>query len=252
VIETDRLTQPFRRREAGAAVPKSRRAPLALRLLAVPVTVAVVLVGIWLAGGVITNDFTLAMVLTVAWMGVAGLIALGIAFRSRDFRWPVLGAYAVTAAAIGIYLGSSTLMDNTVDEKVATAIPAAPADQSSGQGAESAAEPRNVLLAAGGFEPVRHAAKGKANAIDLAEGGRVLTLTNFEVDNGPDLRVYLVAGPATTEDEVDKFVDLGGLKGNRGNQQYTIPANVDLKRYSTVVIWCRAFSVLFARAPLGA
>lgn len=25
----------------------------------------------------------------------------------------------------------------------------------------------------------------------------------------------------------------------------------DLRRYATVVIWCRAFSVLFARAPLA-
>jgi hypothetical protein len=84
----------------------------------------------------------------------------------------------------------------------------------------------------------------------LAQGGRVLTLTRFEVDNGPDLRVYLVAGPATTEGEVDDFEDLGGLKGNVGNQQYEIPADVSIDRYSTVVIWCRAFSVLFARAPL--
>jgi hypothetical protein len=86
--------------------------------------------------------------------------------------------------------------------------------------------------------------------IDLAEGGRVLTLTGFEVDNGPDLRVYLVAGPAPAEAEVDDYVDLGGLKGNRGDQQYRIPVGVDVGHHSTVVVWCRAFSVLFARAPL--
>ena len=77
-------------------------------------------------------------------------------------------------------------------------------------------------------------------------------MTNFDVDNGPDLRVYLVACPATTEGGVSDFIDRGGLKGNRGNQQYEIPANVRVERYSTVVIWCRAFSVLFARAPLKA
>ena len=78
----------------------------------------------------------------------------------------------------------------------------------------------------------------------------MLTLTNFEVDNGPDLRVYLVAGPARDESGVDDFEDLGALKGNQGNQQYELPSGVDLERYSTVVIWCRAFSVNFARAPL--
>jgi Electron transfer DM13 len=58
-----------------------------------------------------------------------------------------------------------------------------------------------------------------------------------------------VAGPARSEGEVEDYIDLGSLKGNRGDQQYEIPRNVDLDRYSTAVIWCRAFSVLFARAP---
>jgi hypothetical protein len=45
-------------------------------------------------------------------------------------------------------------------------------------------------------------------------------------------------------------VDLGALKGNKGNQQYALPRDLDLERFTTVVIWCRAFSVNFARAPL--
>jgi len=36
-----------------------------------------------------------------------------------------------------------------------------------------------------------------------------------------------------------------------GNQQYDLPRGLDLGRYSTVVVWCRAFSVNFARAPLS-
>jgi hypothetical protein len=221
----------------------------AARVLSIPVTVVIVLAGIWITGGLITNDFELAMRLTVLWMAAAALAAAVIGYFSRPFRWPVIGAYVVTALVVGAYLGRSVFMDKTVNEQVAVAAPA-PAPSSSS--AEQPAGPRNVLLRAGSFDPVRHAASGKAMAIELAQGGRVLTLTNFEVDNGPDLRVYLVAGPATTEGEVDNFVDLGGLKGNRGNQQYEIPADVRVERYSTVVIWCRAFSVLFARAPLKA
>ena len=228
------------------------RVPIALRVLAVPATVAIVLGGLWVAGALLTNDFELATLLTAGWMGLAGLIALGIAVRSRAFRWPVLGAYVITAVVIGVYLGRSVFMDDVVNEQVATAAPAgsAPAPAAQGSGQATAPELQNVLLRAGRFESVRHSASGKAQAIDLAEGGNVLTLTDFEVDNGPDLRVYLVAGPATTEGEVEDFVDLGGLKGNVGNQQYELPADLDLDRYSTVVIWCRAFSVLFARAPL--
>jgi hypothetical protein len=236
----------YRRERVTPAVPARQnevaqtRTLLALRVLSIPATVVVVVAGIWVTGAVLTNDFTLAMRLTAGWMAFAGLVALAIAFRSRAFRWPVLGTYAVTIAVIGGYLSLSMFRDDVVNEQVAVAAPRAPT--SSG--------PRNVLLSSGRFESVRHEAEGRAQVIELARGGRVLTLTSFEVDNGPDLRVYLVAGPATTEGEVDDFDDLGGLKGNVGNQQYEIPDDVDLERYSTVVIWCRAFSVLFARAPL--
>ncbi len=232
-----------------AATPPPRT-PLVLRLLAIPVTVGVVLVGLWIAGGKLTNDFALAMWLSAGWMALAGLVAVAIAYRSRAFRWPVLGAYAVTAAVLAVYLGSSVFMDDVVNERVATAAPTSARE--SGGASEQPARPMNVLLANGRFQSVRHEARGVASAIELAEGGRVITLTDFEVDNGPDLRVYLAAGPATSEAEVEDFVDVGGLKGNVGNQQYRVPATVDLERYSTVVIWCRAFSVLFARAPLRA
>jgi len=208
--------------------------PLALRLLVVPVVVAVVLAGLWVSGGLITNDFALAMWLSVGWMGLAGLIALAIAARSRAYRWPVLGAYLLTAAVTGVYLGSSVFLDSEVNERVALA----------GQAG-------NVEAATGAFEAVRHEARGTATVLESRGGRRVLTLTGFEVDNGPDLRVYLVAGPADSEGTVEDFVDLGALKGNRGNQQYALPAGVDIRRHSTVVVWCRAFSVLFARAPLA-
>ena len=204
------------------------------RLVAVPLTVVAVVAGVWFTGGVITNDFAVAMWLATGWMALAGLAALAIAVRSRTFGIPVLGAYLLTAGVLGAYLGSSIFFDDVVDERVASVTPAS----------------GNELVAAGRFEPVRHSARGIARAVELRSGARVLTLTGFEVDNGPDLRVYLVAGPARTESEVDDRLDLGGLKGNKGNQQYALPSDADLRRFSTVVIWCRAFSVLFARAPL--
>jgi hypothetical protein len=229
-----------------------RHPPLALRLLAAPLTVLVILAGLWVTGGVITNDFTIAMLLTVAWMGLAGLIALALAIRSRPLRWPVLGAYVLTAAVAGFYLGQSLLFDDEVNEKVAVAAPAPAGSQQAERRPADRQQPENVLLRSGSFAPVAHSASGEAQVIELAEGGRVLTLTDFEVDNGPDLRVYMVAGPASSEEEVNDYVDLGGLKGNEGDQQYEIPDDVEVDRYETVVIWCRAFSVLFARAPTRA
>lgn len=214
----------------------------ALAKLAVAVAVVVVvIVGIWVSGGLITNDFGLAMALTAVWMGVAAAGCLLVAWLRPDLRLPVLGGYLLTAVVVGGYLGRSTFFDDEVNERVVRVSPAG----------EHAGEPRNVLLGRGRFQPVAHAAEGTATTIRRAGGGNVLTLTDFEVDNGPDLRVYLVAGPARDESEVEDFEDLGGLNGNKGNQQYEIPRGLDLDRYSTVVIWCRAFSVNFARAPLS-
>ena len=48
----------------------------------------------------------------------------------------------------------------------------------------------------------------------------------------------------------DNFVDLGALKGNIGNQNYTIPANVKLDEYKSVSIWCRRFAVNYGEASL--
>jgi hypothetical protein len=217
------------------------------RLAAAVAVVVVVLAGIWVSGGLITNDFELAMALTAVWMGIAAAGCLLVAWRRPRLRVPVLAAYLLTAVVVGGYLGRSTLLDDEVNERVVTVSPAPAA---AGGSAAASDRPRNVLLGHGSFEPVAHAVEGTATTIRRASGGNVLTLTDFEVDNGPDLRVYLVAGPARNEGEVDDFVDLGALKGNKGNQQYELPRDLDVDRYSTAVIWCRAFSVNFARAPL--
>jgi Electron transfer DM13 len=223
------------------------RKSVLVKLAAAAAVVIVVIAGIWVSGGLITNDFALAMALTAVWMGIAAAGCLLIAWRRRHLRVPVVGAYLLTAVVVGGYLGRSTLIDDEVNEKVVTVSPPAPG---SDRDASASERPRNVLLRRGRFEPVAHSAGGTAMTIRTATGARVLTLTNFEVDNGPDLRVYLVAGPARHESEVDDFEDLGALKGNKGNQQYELPRGLDLGRYTTIVIWCRAFSVNFARAPL--
>jgi hypothetical protein len=202
-----------------------------MRFLAVPVVAVVVLAGIWVTGGLLTNDFRLATALTAAWMVAAGLGCALIAWRRPRLRLPVAGTFLVVAAAAGIYLGRSQFVDDVVHERVARVTP------------------DNALVASGAFEGVAHSARGTARVI-RTPAGRVLTLTGFEVSNGPDLRVYVVAGTARSEAEVDEFTDLGSLKGNKGNQQYELPRDLALEREHTVVIWCRAFSVNFARAPL--
>jgi len=109
-------------------------------------------------------------------------------------------------------------------------------------------------LASGLFHNGAHETKGTATVFQLADGKKMLRLTNFQTLNGPDVHVYLVAAQdAQDNDTVTKvgFVDLGSLKGNIGDQNYELPANADLAKYRAVTIWCKRFSVNFGTAPLN-
>jgi hypothetical protein len=109
------------------------------------------------------------------------------------------------------------------------------------------------IVASGRFHDGAHETMGTATVHHLAGGGRLLRLTDFRTSNGPDVRVYLVAASDVLDDDTVKaagFVDLGALDGNVGDQNYDIPADVDLERYRSVTIWCRRFAVAFGTAPL--
>lgn len=114
-----------------------------------------------------------------------------------------------------------------------------------------AAEP--TAIATGGFHGVHHETKGTATIYRLPNGKRVLRFTEFETSNGPDVQIYLVAAPDAQDNAtVTKagFINLGPMKGNRGDQNYDVPDDVDLSKYHAVTVWCRRFSVNFATAPL--
>ena len=91
-----------------------------------------------------------------------------------------------------------------------------------------------------------HDAQGMVRTIPLNDGNNVLRLENFKATNGPDLYVYL-----STDNKASEFVSLGKLKANNGNQNYDIPENTDLEKYSKVLIWCKSFGVLFGNADLS-
>ena len=120
-------------------------------------------------------------------------------------------------------------------------------------GAAQAQEKAAKVLAQGEFHKADKAGSGTATIYQLADGKRVLRLTDFAVDNGPDLHVRLIAADdAKDTASVAKagHVELDKLKGNKGSQNYDVPANVDLSKYKVVSIWCNRFSVNFAAAPL--
>jgi hypothetical protein len=122
-----------------------------------------------------------------------------------------------------------------------------------GQAALDAPASMPVKVAEGIFRGVAHETKGTAAIYKLPDGKQVLRFSGFATSNGPDVQVYLVAAPDATDNEtVTKagFIRVADLKGNMGDQNYDLPANVDLNKYRAVTIWCRRFGVNFATAPL--
>ena len=112
--------------------------------------------------------------------------------------------------------------------------------------------PAARVLARGPFRRLEHPTTGTAQLLELGDGRRFLRFEDLDTSNGPDLRVYLSEIPASDDWHAygEQYVDLGALKGNRGDQNYEIPPGVDLARYESAVIWCRRFTVGFGVAPL--
>ena len=135
-----------------------------------------------------------------------------------------------------------------INQTVSESFPA----RSQAQAAEPTAP---VPLATGRFHSNAHETRGLATVYRLADGKRVLRMTEFATSNGPDVHVYLVAAGDVQEDATVKragFVDLGSIKGNVGDQNYDVPTDLDLSKYRSATIWCRRFGVNFGTAPLGA
>jgi Electron transfer DM13 len=100
-----------------------------------------------------------------------------------------------------------------VNRSVNEAMPNAPGT--------SSAQP----LESGRFYSTLHPTEGAATIYQMADGTRVLRFTSFSTSNGPDVHVYMVAADdAKDVATVQKagFVDLGVIKGNIGDQNYTL------------------------------
>ncbi|MFN0154963.1 MAG: DM13 domain-containing protein [Gaiella sp.] len=210
-------------------------------VLGVPLGGAVILVGLWLFAAQLGPGYYGSIGFAIGWFTLAWIAIGRVGKRVPALSMPLRAVYLAIVLVVGGYSAWTTFTDKTVNEQIAVG---APSSASGGAGG-------NVELSRGPFVGVAHGASGTAAVVKVASGEHLLTFSALDTDNGPDLRVYLVAGAASGDGDVDDFVDLGALKGNKGNQQYAIPADTDLERYATVVIWCRAFSVSFAKAELA-
>ena len=90
-----------------------------------------------------------------------------------------------------------------------------------------------------------HPASGTVRVID-ANSKTYIRYENFKTINGPDLYVYIAK-----DLEAKEYANLGTLRATEGNVNYEIPADVNLQDYKYVMVWCKAFGVLFNYADIS-
>ena len=151
-------------------------------------------------------------------------------------------------------------LDRHVDE----ALPAVATEPVAVAGAEPTARPpagggksqrpAPVLLERGQFVSHEHSTSGLASVIRRPNGSRILALADLRTSDGPVVKVWLTDQKVTKDGwhvfDDGRYVDLGGLKGNIGNQFYEIPDSADLAVLRSVTIWCDRFDVSFGAAEL--
>ena len=129
--------------------------------------------------------------------------------------------------------------------------PSQPSDMNTSTPAAS-----NGVISEGSFVSQAHPTSGTARILALPDGTYVLRIENLDTDNGPDLKVWLTdatilpSGEGSNNIVTSDYLDLGALKGNKGNQNYPLPAGTNPADYTAVSIWCDRFSVSFGGAEL--
>jgi hypothetical protein len=97
-------------------------------------------------------------------------------------------------------------------------------------------------------------AEGKVTLYRLIDDSILMRFSPFKVTNGPQLSVILSPSeaPKTVQDLGGLVPDftVGALKGSTGDQDYTIPKELSLARYNSVVIFSEGLQVVYSFAPL--
>ena len=205
---------------------------------------------------IIVGVVVLAPVVVLAWWFLSPLVF----DQTVDEEFPLAANAEVPANMTTEEVNSLMVSMAKVDQPpMADAMP-----QEMAAGSASSMEAMDAADAAGGPQVIAsgnfrdadsfHQGSGAATIYRSADGSGLLRLEDFRVTNGPDLHVLLspAAEPASRDElQAAGYVGLGKLKGNIGNQNYEIPANIDVNAQGSVIIYCMPFHVIFSVAPLA-
>ena len=171
-------------------------------------------------------------------------------------RW-LAGGVVVALLVVGGYWFEPWRLFTTreVDERLPVSAPASTAATTPPGSAPSSTEPAGpVDLLRGRFVSHEHGTSGRVRVVGQPDGSRLLAIEDLDTSDGPDLHVWLTDAEVSDDGwrvfDDGRYVDLGELRGNKGNLVYELPRDLDLADYQSVSIWCERFSVSFGAAAL--
>jgi len=108
-------------------------------------------------------------------------------------------------------------------------------------------------LPSGTFIKKKKKLKGAWEVVQRGDKTFIVFGDDFRAANGPDLKIFL--SPKTVSDVTGKTaingaLNIGELKATKGTQEYEVPAGVNLADYSSVLVHCEAYSVLWGGGDL--
>ena len=185
------------------------------------------------------------------------VVAISVAWAAWRFLSPLVIDDVVDEdfpMSFNAELPAGMTQQEAEDEMVEAAAVDEPVDEDMPEPIASPAAP--VKVKAGSFTDADrfHKGSGSATIYRGTDGAHLLRFEDFSVTNGPALKVILSPHPNarnSAEVHLEGYVNLGDLKGNIGNQNYELPADLDLSTIGSVIIYCEPFSVVFSVAPLS-
>jgi hypothetical protein len=155
----------------------------------------------------------------------------------KPATWLVIAILGVAAGAGLLWFQPWRLFTSTT-----VADPLTPASPPV-SGVTSATIEGPEIIRQGTFVTHEHTTTGTARLVRNGDGSHQVRvwLTDQDVGTGSEAwRVF----------DDGRHLELGRLKGNRGDQVYAVPEDADLRDVRSLSIWCKRFSVSFGAAML--
>jgi len=173
-----------------------------------------------------------------------GAVQQDLAFLLRPLKEPLVAVGAFGWWTISPLFLTTTLNEDLPVRATATVAPAV----SIATATATPAGPK--VLAMGQLQRIDdlHRGTGPVTLVEV-DGRTFVRFENVAIQNGPDLHVYLARGMGGAYDG-GRDLYLGALKATNGSFNYELPGGTPVSDYKSVVVWCRAFTVLFTWADL--